>query len=376
MEVSTASSILFFCTVAVRLIGFGWVIRLLSVTRDWRVTPLLLIFGVLSVRGIEYVVEFSRSGFVPPGLGDVVGFLNSVLGLVAIILIGRMIEALQLHRRKDGPLTDLVENSGDFMGIAKPDGTVTYVNPEGIDMVGLENLDDAPGRKLEEFVFAEFRAVFREEFLGVVQQGKGVNCLGQLRNFRREGERIEVDCQMFPIRDPKTQEVVSIAWSARDITERKRKQAERNRLAAITESSPDAIIQIGTDGTISTWNRAAEQLYGYSEAEAKGQPIAILLPRERLGNFAAIVARLDAGEKILEFDTVHRRKDGSLVDAAATIFPFVDDQGKTIGTALVTRDISKRKNMELALRESETQFRVSFERAPIGVALANTDSAT
>ena len=94
MEVSTASSILFFCTVAVRLIGFGWVIRLLSVTRDWRVTPLLLIFGVLSVRGIEYVVEFSRSGFVPPGLGDVVGFLNSVLGLVAIILIGRMIEAL------------------------------------------------------------------------------------------------------------------------------------------------------------------------------------------------------------------------------------------------------------------------------------------
>ncbi len=316
---------------------------------------------------------FNRGDFVPLTPHAFWTLLSSIFGLAAVVWIGRMIETLQQHRRKDGPLSDLVENSGDFMGIAAPDGTVTYLNRRGLEMVGLRGLQNAVGRKVEEFVVPEFRQAFREEFLVVVEQGKALEYLGRLQHFRQEDRLIEVDCHLFPIHDPKTRSVTSVAWSARDVTEKRRRETERSRLAAITESSPDAIVQVGNRGQISTWNHAAKKLYGYNEDEVKGQSIKIIVSSKGPGNFQKITDRLAAGEVIPEYDTIHRRKDGSEVDIAATFFPFFDDEGKTIGAAMISRDVSERKRIERELQESEARFRASFERAPIGVALADAD---
>ena len=103
------------------------------------------------------------------------------------------------------------------------------------------------------------------------------------------------------------------------------------RLAAIVESSDDAIVSKTLDGTITSWNRAAEKLFGYSAAEAIGQPIFLIVPSDRRAEEEDVVARLRRGETVEHFETVRRRKDGLLVDVSLTISPVTDSRGRVIG---------------------------------------------
>lgn len=124
-------------------------------------------------------------------------------------------------------------------------------------------------------------------------------------------------------------------------------------LAAVVESSDDAIIVTDLDGIILTWNGGASHLYGYDASEMRGRPISILVPDSHRSEFLAMVARLRAGEGVKDLETVRRTKHGGLVSVSITLSPIVNADGIVVGATKVARDISARKLGELAQRSSE-----------------------
>ncbi len=135
-------------------------------------------------------------------------------------------------------------------------------------------------------------------------------------------------------------------------------------LAAIVESSDDAIISKSLQGIITTWNLSAERLFGYTADEAVGRPITILIPEDRLDEEPAILARINAGERVDHFETIRRRKDGTLIDISLTISPIRDSDGKIVGASKIARDISERKRaaeqQNMLLREMHHRVKNLF----------------
>src|SRR5207247_240337 len=123
----------------------------------------------------------------------------------------------------------------------------------------------------------------------------------------------------------------------------------RAQLAAIVESSDDAIISKTLMGIIVSWNRGAERLYGYAADEVIGRPIAILVPPDRPDELPKLLGRLRLGERIAQYETVRRRKDGQEIYVSLTISPVMDVSGSIIGASTVARDITARKRAEEAL---------------------------
>ncbi len=123
-------------------------------------------------------------------------------------------------------------------------------------------------------------------------------------------------------------------------------------LAAIVETSDDAIISKDLNGIITSWNRAAERLFGYTAPEVIGRPVTILMPPERVDEEPGILRRVRRGERIEHYETVRRRKDGTLFDVSLSVSPLVDHDGKVIGASKIARDITERKRIEQELRDA------------------------
>jgi PAS domain S-box-containing protein len=149
--------------------------------------------------------------------------------------------------------------------------------------------------------------------------------------------------------------------------------AARRYLAAIVEGSEDAIVGKTLDGTITSWNAAAEQLYGYSAAEVIGKPFTILVPPDRAAEVDEMAGRLRLGDRIDHFETVRRRKDGTLVFVSVSYSPIRDPDGHLIGTAAITRDVTEQKHALAALKASEARFAAVIHNAPAIVFLKDAD---
>src|SRR5262249_21025451 len=155
-----------------------------------------------------------------------------------------------------------------------------------------------------------------------------------------------------------------------DISERKRTEDMRSRLAAIVESSEDAILSKDLDGIILTWNRAAEKMYGYAAAEVVGQPILRLVPAERAGEMSMILEQLKRGKRLENYETVRLRKDGTRIEVALNISPMADAAGRITGVSVIGRDITTRRQSERRLAAVHAVTSALARSASLGEAAA------
>jgi PAS domain S-box-containing protein len=177
---------------------------------------------------------------------------------------------------------------------------------------------------------------------------------------RPDGSRVSVLVNIDPIHDEGGRIVGAInafhdtsACITANAAERTHEEGERNRLAAIVESSDDAIISIDMEGIITSWNRGAERLYGYGAAEVAGRPVAVLIPEDHIDDSPAIMQRLRRGERVEHYETVRLARDGRRIDVSLTVSPVRNAEGRIVGASKIARDISERKRLIEQLRDQD-----------------------
>lgn len=188
------------------------------------------------------------------------------------------------------------------------------------------------------------------------------------RRRRKDGRIIDVSLTISPIKDHLGQ-VTGASKIVRDITERRRwREAEiaQSFLGALVESADDAIISKDLDGIVTSWNPAAERLYGYTAAEMIGKPIGLLIPAEHPDEEPQILERIRRGERIEHYETTRVRKDGRVIDVSITVSPIRDGLGRIFGASKIARDITERKraqNREREVLKQAEESRLQAERA-------------
>ncbi len=191
----------------------------------------------------------------------------------------------------------------------------------------------------------------RSQLESVLTAGRVIRDFTVEHDFENIGHRsMLLNAHLLPS-TPDTPPNILIALE--DITERKRAEQDMARLAAIVEASDDAIIRKNLDGVIETWNRGAERIFGYTAEEAIGQPITLLIPRNRIDEEPEILERIRQGEHVDHYESIRRRKDGSLLQVSLSISPIFDKDGRVIAASKIARDITGRKLSELALMKAE-----------------------
>ncbi len=247
---------------------------------------------------------------------------------------------------------------GDGVISTDVEGRVTYLNGVAEALTGWTQAE-AVGRPLLEIfhiVHEHTREPVDNPAARALREGVVVALANHTLLIARDGGERPIDDSAAPIRDESGAPVGAVLVF-RDVTERKRADEARARLAAIVESSDDAIVSKTLDGVIRTWNGGAERLFGYTAAEAIGREVTLIIPPDRLDEEPAILAKLLRGDRVESFETVRVAKDGRHLDVSLTISPLRDSEGRLIGASKVARDITARKRADQALRESEARHR-------------------
>ncbi|PYI41186.1 MAG: hypothetical protein DMF12_11015 [Verrucomicrobia bacterium] len=234
-------------------------------------------------------------------------------------------------------------------------GRVQEFNPASERVFGFSR-SEAVGKELAELIIPpRLRERHRQGLARYLKTGEGplIGKLIEIEALRRDGSEI-----MVALAINATQVNGSPIFTAylRDITERKRAEETNRRLAAIIESSGDAIISKDLDELVTSWNKEAERLFGYSADEIIGKPITVLVPPDRHNEELGIIERLRQGERVLRYETVYFRKDGTALNVSLAVWPIKDETGNVIGTSKIARDITERIRTE---RRRTTQYAVT-----------------
>ena len=279
----------------------------------------------------------------------------------------------------------LFNQSGIFAGIMDLQGYLREVNDLAVDWCGYtrEQVLDRPfwttpwWRGSEE-IKARIRSATDQAASGLVFRD-------ELRYWVADGSERIVDFAMHPIRD-QSGAVMFLHPTGIDITERKQFEAalhaseEQLRwLASIVESSDDAIVSKNLDGIITSWNRGAERVFGYTAEEAIGQPITIVIPQDRQDEERTILTRIRRGERIDHFETVRQRRHGSLIVVSLTVSPVKNAEGKIVGASKIARDITEQKRNQEQIatlaREAEHRSKNLLANVQATVMLSHADTS-
>ncbi len=242
----------------------------------------------------------------------------------------------------DSHVLDLAYDGILVLGL---DGTIQFWNRGAEEMYGWSRAQ-AIGRISHNLLRTQFPIPLERIMEQLTSLGRWS---GELVHTTRDGRELIVSARWAVERDH-TGAPSGILEIVRDITQTKVAERERARLAALVESSDDAIVSKSLDGIIETWNPGAERLYGYSRAEAVGKSIGIIVPPDRMEEELLILGRIRAGQLTPNLDTIRLRKDGTPVDVSLTVFPIRDAAGNVIGASHVARDITLRKRFENEIR--------------------------
>jgi two-component system cell cycle sensor histidine kinase/response regulator CckA len=245
-------------------------------------------------------------------------------------------------------LAAIVESSDDAIVSKTLDGIVLSWNPASERIFGY-SADEMIGSSIYRLIPPDLYGEERE-VLSQIRQGRRVAHFETTRR-RKDGTLFPVDLTVSPVLDA-TGTVAGASSIKRDISDRRTAAATSARLAAIVQSSEDAIISKTLDGTVLDWNGAAERMYGFSYSEIVGRSIYLLVPDELRSEERTILERVARGEHVAHYETMRRRRDGSLINVALTLSPIHGGAGLIVGASSIQRDISERKRAEEALRQA------------------------
>jgi PAS domain S-box-containing protein len=299
-------------------------------------------------------------------------------------LLARQSALLRDHLGTAAKFKAIFNQSGIFAGIMDLQGYVRDVNELAVEGCGYTReqvLDrpfwDTPWWRGSEQVKARIRFAIEQAAAGAVFRE-------ELRYWMADGSERVVDFAMHPIRDA-SGAVVFLHPTGIDITERKRIEAALRDsqqglswLAAIVESSEDAIVSKNLDGIITSWNRGAERIFGYTAAEAVGQPITIVIPHDRQDEERTILTRIRRGERIDHFEAVRQGKHGSRIVVSLTVSPVKNADGTIVGASKIARDITEQKRAQEQIatlaREAEHRSKNLLAAVQATVKLSQSDT--
>jgi PAS domain S-box-containing protein len=267
-------------------------------------------------------------------------------------------------RELESYFRDLFEAAPDAMVVVDQTSRIVLVNAQTERLFGYQR-EEIHGQYVEVLIPHRFRERHQAHRITFFSEPR-VRPMGaslQLFGLCKDGTEFPVEISLSPIETPHG---VLVTSAIRDISERKAAEGIRLELAAIVESSEDAIISKNLDAVITSWNSAAQRIFGYTEEEAIGQPIAILVPPELQDEENMILEKLRAGERIEHYETIRVTKTGQRVNISLCISPIKDLTGKIVGFSKIARHITERKRAEEMLRASEERLRLALEAAHIG----------
>ncbi len=275
--------------------------------------------------------------------GRIVGGVNMLLDITE----------RKAAERASGLLASIVDSSDEAIISMSLDGIITSWNRSAERLFG-HKAEEAIGRNVA-LIIPPDRREEEATILERLKRGEQVEHFETVR-VRKDGSTFDVSLTISPVKDT-AGNIIGASRMPRDITQRKEAERTTGLLAAIVDSSDDAIISKSLDGVISSWNKGAERTFGYAADEAIGQHITLIIPPDRQQEEAMIIERLKRGERVDHFETVRVRKDGTPLDISLTISPVRDGEGRVIGASKVARDITEQKRAEQALRESKERLR-------------------
>ena len=271
-------------------------------------------------------------------------------------------------------LATTLESIGDAVLATDPQSLVTYLNPVAERLLGYP-MREVMGRPLEEIfriVNEETRQPVASPVDRVLREGHIVGLANHTVLLRPDGSELPIDDSAAPIKDSDGR-LLGVVLVFRDVSERYKAARQAALLSLIVASSDDAILSKDLTGTITSWNRGAERIFGYTAEEMIGSSILRIIPLERQAEEAAILSKLRRGERVEHYETVRRKKDGRHCDISLTVSPLLDEDGNVIGASKIARDITEQKRAQRALHESEERWKVTLES--IGDAVVATDAA-
>ena len=265
---------------------------------------------------------------------------------------------------------DLLETLPDAIVVVDHHGTIVQVNSQARDLFGYDR-DELIGQKVEMLVPESYRQQHhshRENFAEAPKTRRmGANL--DLYGRRRNGSEFPVEISLSPV---SAENGVFVLSAIRDISDHKRIAEElrraneelhrrtseqlgeyRARLASIIDSSEDAILSKNMDGTITSWNRGAERIYGYTAEEVIGKHISLLAPSDRSDEIPTILQRITGGESVDHYESVRVTKDGRYLDVSLSVSPLLDAAGEIVGGSVIARDITAQKRAESQIRQSQ-----------------------
>jgi len=275
----------------------------------------------------------------------------------------RIQNELEISRNR---FSDLFDNAPVGYFIIREDFQIVQLNNTGKEMLDVQD-EAMAGKAFTKFIHPESQDTFYLHLKEVLRSGESKSC--ELLLKKPSGGSFYVNLDSIPVKTAYSdnEKYDSVRAAITDITDHKEKEKISRQLKAIVNSSDDAIISVSKEKNITSWNRGAENIYGYKAEEVLGRNPGFLLPEAREEEIDDYLDKVFQGEELNHFETKRITKNGESLDISLSVSPVKDDQDNIIGAATIGRDITQQKKQERLLRESEEKYRTIFEQSGEGL---------